>query len=182
MNVLIITAHPSKNGFTHRIAKAYSSVSKKNKSNVEILDLYKTKLQQKFLKFEDKRKMPQTKELKEIQKKISWADELVFVFPVWWSGAPAIMKNFIDTNLGSGFAFKYENGKVVGLLKGKIAKVFVTCDGSGLMYKMFLAPVWKLGILKFCGFKVGSFTIFDKMIKMDESKRNEFLKLVELKA
>lgn len=179
VNVLIITAHPSKEGFAHKIAKRYEVVSKVNKNKVEVLDLYKTKLQQKFLVFEDRKKMPQTKELKEMQKKISWADELVFVFPVWWSGAPAILKNFIDTNFSSHFAFKYENGKVVGLLKGKVAKVFVTCDGPGIFYKMFLVPVWKMGILGYCGLKVKSFIIFDRMRNRNEMKREEFLKLVE---
>jgi NAD(P)H dehydrogenase (quinone) len=35
---------------------------------------------------------------KKIQAKITWADELIFIFPIWWGDAPAIVKNFIDCN------------------------------------------------------------------------------------
>lgn len=54
------------------------------------------------------------------------ADELVFVFPIWWGDAPAILKNFIDCNFHSGFAFRYENGRPIGLLKGKSARIIAT--------------------------------------------------------
>jgi putative NADPH-quinone reductase len=42
---------------------------------------------------------------------------------------PAIMKNFFDSNFLTGFAFKYENGKSVGLLKGKNARIIATSGG-----------------------------------------------------
>ena len=42
-----------------------------------------------------------------IQEKITTADELVFVFPIWWVNMPAILKNFFDTILTGGFAFQY---------------------------------------------------------------------------
>jgi putative NADPH-quinone reductase len=63
---------------------------------------------------------------KAIQEKILAANELVFIFPIWWGDAPAILKNFIDCNFHSGFAFRYENGKSVGLLKGKSARIIAT--------------------------------------------------------
>jgi NAD(P)H dehydrogenase (quinone) len=43
-----------------------------------------------------------------MQEKILWADEIVLVFPIWWGDMPAIMKNWMDCNFMSGFAFKYE--------------------------------------------------------------------------
>jgi len=42
-----------------------------------------------------------------IQKKIKNSQEIILIFPIWWGGMPAIMKNFFDTNLTSGFSFKY---------------------------------------------------------------------------
>jgi len=52
--------------------------------------------------------MPEDKVKDKLQKKMSKADEYIFIFPVWWGGMPAILKNFFDTNLSSGFAFEYE--------------------------------------------------------------------------
>jgi len=46
--------------------------------------LYKTDLKQNFLFFESIENIPQDNAQKEIQKKISWADELIFIFPIWW--------------------------------------------------------------------------------------------------
>lgn len=117
MKKLIITAHPSSQGFTHTIANTLQSLSEAKGDTIEILDLYKTELAQDFLRFEDRQNLEQDETTRKIQSKIAWADELVFIFPIWWGDAPAILKNFIDCNFHTGFAYKYENGKPVGLLK-----------------------------------------------------------------
>ncbi|MDF1682821.1 MAG: NAD(P)H-dependent oxidoreductase [Patescibacteria group bacterium] len=76
---------------------------KKNSNDViDIIDLYKTNLKQDFLKYEDKKEIKKENITNsvtlEIQEKISWADELIFIFPIWWGDMPAIMKNFFESN------------------------------------------------------------------------------------
>jgi NAD(P)H dehydrogenase (quinone) len=44
MHSLIITAHPSSQGFTHAIAETYKEAKEKNGHTVEILNLYTTEL------------------------------------------------------------------------------------------------------------------------------------------
>lgn len=39
---------------------------------------------------------------------ISEADNLIFVYPVWWYSVPAILKGFFDRVLASGFAYTSE--------------------------------------------------------------------------
>lgn len=39
------------------------------------------------------------------QEKITWADVLVFQFPLWWFGPPAILKGWFDRVLVQGYAF-----------------------------------------------------------------------------
>ncbi len=39
------------------------------------------------------------------QEKIVWADALVFQFPLWWFGPPAILKGWFDRVLVQGFGF-----------------------------------------------------------------------------
>lgn len=176
--VLIVIAHPNKNSFSHKISDAYSNESKKNGNKVEVLDLYDKKLKQDFLKFEGRRNL-HSEELNVFQKKISESDELVFIFPIWWGYCPAVMKNFFDNNITSGFGYKYIDGKLNKLLKGKSANVFATCDGPGLFYKMFMMPIWKINTLGFCGIKLKSFKVFDKMRLRDEVAREKLLKKVE---
>ncbi len=94
MKKLIIKAHPSSQWFTHKIAESYSDWAKDAHCDVEIIDLYDEDFHQDYLKFEDKKIFWEDKNRLKIQNKINEASELVFIFPVWWWDAPAIMKNF----------------------------------------------------------------------------------------
>jgi NAD(P)H dehydrogenase (quinone) len=180
---LIITAHPSSKGLTHQIAEAYKKGKESKGNSVEIMDLYKTDLKQDFLKYEEKKDMGNPDHIRDIMhQKISSADNLVFIHPMWWIGMPAIMKNWIDQNISAHFAFRYENGRPVGLMKGKTASVFITCDGSFFLYSLIGLPfitIWKFGILGLCGFKVQNIKVLYEKFKKTESDQQRFLKVVE---
>lgn len=127
MHSLIIKAHPRPSGFTHRIAEAYSKQQKALGNTVEILDLCLPENRQDYPVFIDENHFLEDASTKRMQAMITGADELVFVFPVWWFDCPAVMKNWVDRNFTSGFAFRYNpDGKVDKLLSGKNAKVFAT--------------------------------------------------------
>ena len=163
MNILIITAHPSNLGFTHLIAQTFKEASEKKGHVVEVLDLYRTEIKQSYLSFE---KHPNENSIPgqlEMQEKILWADQMVFIHPLWWGGVPAIMKNWLDVNLSSGFAYKYEKNGPKGLLKGKTARVFITGGGALWMYLGLGMPfyiIWRVITLWFCGISMKSFTYF----------------------
>ena len=109
MRTLIITAHPSTKGFTHAIAGALKEERESRGGEVEILDLYRTDLKQPYLSFEDVREMKNLDPIREqIHQKIEIADELIFIHPLWWLSMPAIMKNFLDNNITSPFAYHYD--------------------------------------------------------------------------
>lgn len=175
MNKLIITANPSSKGFTHEIASKIEQLSKQNWDKVEIFNLYKTDLKQDFLFFEDKKDFWKDEITKKIQEKISLADEIIFVFPIWWSDMPAIMKNFFDCNFTAWFAFKYENGKSVWLLNWKTARVIATSWAPSFVYTFFPAKInkiWWIMRIWFCWMKQKSFTVFWNIYssKTDKSK------------
>lgn len=179
MNTLIVTAHPSSKGFTHTIAQSYKERSEIEGRQVEILDLYATELKQDFLRFEDMADMKNVDETtKKMQEKIDWAEEIVFVFPVWWADAPAILKNWIDCNFTAGFAFRYENGKPVGLLKGKTARIFATSGAPGFVYSVFPVSyriLWGMMRLGFCGIKTTSIKVFGNMPTNTEDQKKSML-------
>jgi len=177
MKTLIITAHPSKKGFTHKIARIISDIT-----NGEIIDLYDEPVQE-FLKFEDMGDIMIGEQTKSYQDKISEADILFFIHPIWWGNVPAILKNFCDLVFQAGFAFKYEEGKSapVGLLKGKEAYIFMTSDAPGFIYSFVFTAVKKywshsfFGILPFCGIKVKKVEVFGGMRKSTEKIRKKWL-------
>ena len=178
MHTLFITAHPSSKGFTHAIANSFAKGLEASNNTFEILDLYKTELQQSFLSFENIRELPLDENKVMIQSKITLADELIFVHPIWWGGMPAILKNFIDLNITPGFGYKYQKDddgktKTIKLLKGKSARVFMTCDNVMWQYVMIGVPfvsIWFFFILDFCGLRVKSITVFDKMRKRSDDE------------
>lgn len=111
---------------------------------------------------------------KKIQQKIIWADELVFIFPIWWWDVPAIMKNFIDCNFTAGFAFSYKDGKQIWLLKWKTARIISTSWAPSFFYKILLhiQLLWNMNRIGFCWIKQKSFTVFGNMDnkKTDKTK------------
>ncbi len=180
MKKLIISANPSSQGFTHKIVEKYTKLSEKKWDTIEILDLYTTDLKQDFLRYENKKEMGKDAITIKIQEKITWADELVFVFPIWWWDAPAIMKNFIYCNFGVGFAFQYDSkGKATGLLTGKIARIIATSGWPSWFYKVALhiQILWNMNRIAFCGIKQKSFTVFGSI---DSRKTNKDLYLDQI--
>ncbi|MDP2650123.1 MAG: NAD(P)H-dependent oxidoreductase [bacterium] len=187
-NILIVTAHPSSWGFTHKIAATYKTAKEGEGDTVFTMDLYKKKYAQPFLCFEDiKKDCPTTPAHKAIQEKILWASEIIFVFPVWWFGPPAILKNFLDQNFTSGFAYKYETGGIRReLLEGRTARIFSTADGPRSLYFLFRWTAylrWSVGVLGFCGIRLRSFDVFANMIhRRDDKSREQMLARVRERA
>jgi NAD(P)H dehydrogenase (quinone) len=190
MNTLIVTAHPSSKGFTHEIANKFAETRRKLGYTVEILDLYKTDLKQDYFAYEELRTMPADPVKAAMQKKITDANEVVFIHPLWWMGPPAIMKNYIDVNFAARFAYRYlppsnpnsKMGKRVGLLHGKTARVFITCDGSRWTYLALGLPfavIWVLCILTYNGMTMGNFTLLDRKMFRTREYLDNFLKKVE---
>lgn len=180
---LVITAHPSSKGFTHQIAAAYKKGVESVGGSVEVLDLYTTDLKQDFLRFESPKEITPDSVRTAIQEKIAAADEIVFIHPLWWVGPPAILKNFLDQNLSAHFAFRYVNGKLEGLLKGKTSCVFITCDGNRWLYTLMAMPfwsIWKFAVIEYCGMKLRAFKIMDKKTWAPQARLDVFLQKAEM--
>lgn len=185
VNHLIITAHPSSKGFTHKIAKAFLHKAHQNGDGAEILDLYNPKYKLDFLRFEDIRKFPMDKVVLELQDKIRLADNIVFVYPKWWYAMPAILKNFIDRVITAGFGYKYVEGSMIPkqLLKGKTCQAFTTCDGPSFFYSFVGNPGKRILKLtcSLCGIKLKSFDVLYSKRTRDEKYLSNWLKKVERK-
>ena len=172
MNVLMITANPSNKSFTKKVTEKLTELIKEKWYNFFILDLYKTDLKQDFLNYEDQKEIWKDEITKKIQEKILWANELIFIFPIWWWDCPAIMKNFFDCNFTSWFAFKYENWKNIWLLNWKTSKIISFAWWPTFFYKIILhiQILWKLNRMSFCWIKLKKFIIFWKIQNKETNK------------
>jgi NAD(P)H dehydrogenase (quinone) len=75
---------------------------------------------------------------------IRWCDTLIFVYPTWWYGLPAILKGWLDRALLPDVAFLMPDGvnKTIrpGLQHIKRLGVFTTCGASWLLTTFIGAP------------------------------------------
>ena len=188
--VYIILAHPNKKGLCYA---AFESVKKGLEAvghEVKTTDLYAENFNPVLVFNEDKhrRDMQFDPETQPYRDAIAWADHLVFVFPIWWAGMPAILKGFIDRVFAGGFAYKYGSGisVLIGLLKNKTAWIISAQDAPAIVrFIPFLVPdygqVLKKQVLMACGFKkVQCFPIFSVKDSTSEKRQKWLQKLYAL--
>ncbi len=161
MKHLIIYAHPNETSLNHYIKTKVEQLLKDNKHEVRTRDLYELQLQP-VLTLDDmggQRKGLIAADVKLEQDHISWADSITFIYPIWWTGMPAIMKGYIDRVFSYGFAYRYDQGIQKGLLKGKSAFIINTHGKSEEEYKQIgmdkaLSLTSDKGVYTYCGLDV----------------------------
>ena len=111
---------------------------------------------------------------------IKEADKLIFIFPIWWSGMPAILKGFIDRVFVSGFAYSYKKIGLEGHLKGKSAWIITTMDAPAIVLPFFndYGKVLKNQILKPCGITPATLTSLATVESSSQEKRESLLKKI----
>lgn len=94
--------------------------------------------------------------------KVKRADFVLFQFPVWWFGMPAILKGWADRVFARGFAYLPGRKYDTGMFKGKLAMVAATTGTSADTYAPdgidgdILTVLWPIhnGLLRYSGFDV----------------------------
>ncbi|NME71036.1 NAD(P)H-dependent oxidoreductase [Flammeovirga aprica] len=114
MNVLIIYAHPSQKSFTYQIFNRLLEGLKKAKHTIEISDLYQMNFQSNMSEEEYEREglantdLPIPDDVLKEHAKIEKADCIIFLYPLWWSDVPAILKGWFDRVYSVGYAYGYD--------------------------------------------------------------------------
>ncbi|MCO5159309.1 MAG: NAD(P)H-dependent oxidoreductase [Aquamicrobium sp.] len=94
--------------------------------------------------------------------KLKRADLVIFQFPVWWFGMPAILKGWADRVFARGFAYLPGRKYDTGMFRGKLAMVAATTGTSADTYAPdgidgdILTVLWPIhnGLLRYSGFDV----------------------------
>lgn len=96
------------------------------------------------------------------QERLRRADLVIFQFPIWWFGMPAIMKGWADRVFARGFAYISGRKYDTGMFRGKLAMVAATTGTSADTYAPdgidgdILNVLWPIhnGLLRYSGFDV----------------------------
>ena len=179
-NTLIVYAHPEPKSFTGALKDAAVAALKARGDQVEVSDLYAmgfnpvagpndmtSRLNSKAfnLALEQGHALEQggfAEDIRAEQDKVRRADLVIFQFPLWWFGFPAIMKGWIDRVLSYKFAYGVGEWWDKGPFADKRAMLAITTGTPATAY----APdgrngdieriLWSIeaGTLAICGFQV----------------------------
>jgi putative NADPH-quinone reductase len=101
-------------------------------------------------------------DVEEELQKLEWCELMIWQFPLWWFGLPAILKGWADRVLAMGRTYGYGRIYDKGVFQGKRALLSVTTGGGSEHYQKggfngdihgILRPIQR-GILEFVGFSV----------------------------
>jgi len=148
MNVLIVLAHPEPQSFNGSLARVAAETFVAGGNVVRISDLYARQLApDEHARHFSRRKNPlrfdaQTEQrfnsnrgtlpvdvVREIDD-LLWADFVVFQFPLWWFGMPAILKGWMDRVFLYGELYTGARRFHAGVCQGKRAILSVTAGSS----------------------------------------------------
>jgi NAD(P)H dehydrogenase (quinone) len=150
--VLVVHAHPDRQSMTHQLATVAKHRLAELGHRVLETDLYAARWKavfdaDDFLARADPERLSfvaesghafatgtQTADVAAEQAKLVAADAVIFQFPLWWFGLPAVLKGWFDRVFAYGFAYGYRGAGNTyrygdGALAGKRAMLSVTAGG-----------------------------------------------------
>ncbi|MBP0439924.1 NAD(P)H-dependent oxidoreductase [Tianweitania sediminis] len=181
MNVLIVYAHPEPKSFNGAMKDTAVEVLTARGHEVVVSDLYAMGFQpvagpadvegnlinpdffslatEQTAAYDGGRTAP---DIVGEMEKLKRADLLIFQFPIWWFGMPAILKGWADRVFARGFAYMAGRKYDTGMFKGKLAMVACTTGTSADTYAPdgidgdVLTVLWPLhnGLFRYSGFDV----------------------------
>jgi len=188
MKVVIIYSHPNEKSFNHAILEQVKQGLGDSKHTVEVIDLYADNFNP-VLVYNDMRKRSELMndvETGHYRELVDQADHIIFIYPIWWYGMPAMMKGFIDRVFVSGFAYTSVGNARKGLLGNKSAWVIYTIDSPTWFVKLFRKNIeWRTmkdAILNFCGIRKVEKTMLSSVKNSNLNKRQKWLERIYRKA
>ncbi|WP_395701006.1 NAD(P)H-dependent oxidoreductase [Aquabacterium sp.] len=171
--ILVIEGHPDPDGgrFNHALAEAYAEAALA--AGHELRRLKLAELDFPLLRSkQDWEQGAVPLALRPAQDHIRWAEHLVFFFPLWLGGMPALLKGFLEQVARPGFALSKPEGKALPekLLRGRSARLVVTMGMPALVYRwIFRAHSLKALERNILGF-VGIAPVHETLIGMVEGE------------
>jgi len=174
--ILVILGQPSAHSLSAAMAQAYRDGASAAGAEVRFLALgdldFDPILHQGYRAIQ-----PLEPALQAAQADIAWAGHLVWVYPIWWGGLPALLKGFLDRVFLPGFAFKYRPHSALWdrLLAGRSAELLVTMDSPPWYYRWVQRQPghqqMKKTILEFSGIRPVRVHSFGPVVRSSDAAR-----------
>lgn len=147
MRALVVYCHPKEGSFASAVRDTVLARLRASGCEVRLRDLYAESFQPVLTRSEwndyldcDKNREPVDAHVSDLE----WCDTLIFVYPTWWYGLPAMLKGWLDRVLLPDVAFLMpkEEGETIrpGLHHIERMGVFTTCGASWWLTRLIGAP------------------------------------------
>ncbi|MFD4817751.1 NAD(P)H-dependent oxidoreductase [Peribacillus butanolivorans] len=172
MNMLVIYTYPNHKSLSYAFLQKIIKGSNENPNikELQVLDLYEEGFNPLLVFNENKRRrdMHRDPHLEKYRNQITWADKIVFVYPIWWGRPPAMLMGYIDQLFAANFAYRDKKGLLPeGLLKGKSVVCVSTMKGPTKYPLLWLNNAHKIlmkkALFNYVGIKKVKFFEFGNM-------------------
>lgn len=161
---LVVLVHPVAESFVAALATQTVSSLQSSGHEVCLVNLYADEFDPTLSREEwcDRANARQWTSINAHTASLRWADGLVFVYPTWFGGVPAMLKGWFDRVWGEGIAYTVpaDGSRVRGLLTNIRSIDVVTSHGSGkVMNSLQGEPGKRLvlrGMRSMCGLRCRS--------------------------
>jgi NAD(P)H dehydrogenase (quinone) len=135
MRVYILFCHPSAESFCSEVLQAFIRGLSDAGHIYEIADLYRMRFDPLMDEVQYRREVswipgvPVPDDVARQQEKVLQADVLAFIYPVWWSDCPAMLKGWFDRVWTYGYAYYYDADNTRGT-QITVKKALVLCSAG----------------------------------------------------
>lgn len=136
MNVLVVYCHPCEDSFNAAVLEVTLEALRERSHTYRVADLYRDGFDpvmhaSEWQKYHDLER--NIEPVREQAEHIRWAEAVIFIYPTWWYGLPAMLKGWLERVLVPGFAFDIptaERGSVPKLKHIRQVIVLTTCGAT----------------------------------------------------
>lgn len=139
MKVLVVYCHPCPDSFNGAVRDTVLETLAERGHAVHLLDLYATGFDP-VMRADEWRgygdKAGNLEPVIDRAQELLWAETVIFIYPTWWYGLPAMLKGWLERVLVPGFAFEMptaQRGPRPKLRHIRRVMVMTTCGATPLM-------------------------------------------------
>lgn len=147
MRALVVFCHPNEDSFSAAVLDVVVDKLNQAQAEIRVRDLYRSNFSPVMTAQDLDIYLHEVRNREGVEQDVDdllWADTLIFVYPTWWYGLPAMLKGWLDRVLVPGVAFimpKADGENIAaGLTHIKKLGVFTTCGASWWLTYLIGAP------------------------------------------
>jgi NAD(P)H dehydrogenase (quinone) len=158
--VLVVYCHSNPHSYTRAVLDAVLAGLATQPCDVELVDLYADGFDPVLIvdAAHRRRDLDKVEATARYRAQLAACAAVVFVYPLWWGGFPAMLKGYLDRTFVSGLTYSFagRGPRAVfpaGLMRGKPAYFFYTLDSPRIV--AWLDPGWfgaYVSVFRYCGF------------------------------